>query len=149
MELIDTAMRLGGAVLAGAALGLNRDLHRKPAGLRTHALVSLGSALTVVVVAAVTGGAPDALSRVVQGVLTGIGFVGAGVIMHHDKEHRVEGLTTAASVWVAATIGIACGMAMWSIAALGLLLTLGLLIFGGPVERAVKRMLAPPEDDNV
>ena len=147
-ELIDTAARLGGAALAGAALGLNRDLHRKPAGLRTHALVSLGSALIVVVVTTVTGGAPDALSRVVQGVLTGIGFVGAGVIMHHDSEHRVEGLTTAASIWVAAAIGIACGTAMWWIAALGLLLTMVLLIFGGPVERAVKRALTPPEDDS-
>ena len=145
---MDPVAKLVAAALAGALLGLNRDLHHKPAGLRTHALVSLGSALTIVVVTGLADGTPDALSRVVQGVLTGIGFVGAGVIMHHDAKHRVEGLTTAASIWVAAGIGIACGAAMWLAAALGLILTLAVLTFGGRIERAVERALKRPEDDN-
>ena len=148
IDWMDPVAKLIAAALAGALLGLNRDLHHKPAGLRTHALVSLGSALTIVVVTGLAGGAPDALSRVVQGVLTGIGFVGAGVIMHHDAKHRVEGLTTAASIWVAAGIGIACGAAMWLAAALGLILTLAVLTFGGRIERAVERALKRPEDDN-
>ena len=93
LEWIELAARLGGAVLAGAILGVNRDLHRKPAGLRTHALVCLGSAVVVVIVASMTDAGADAVSRVIQGVVTGVGFIGAGVILHHDTEHRVEGKT--------------------------------------------------------
>lgn len=134
-------------MLAGAVLGVNRDLHRKPAGLRTHALVSLGSALAVVLVLVVPGEIPDALSRVIQGVLTGIGFIGAGVIMHHDTQQRVEGLTTAASIWVAAGMGIACGLGRWDLGALALIFTLMLLVFGGPIERFIKRLLKPRAED--
>jgi len=147
MELTDVATRFALAVLAGAVLGINRELHRKPAGLRTHALVSLGSALAVVLVLSVSGEAPDALSRVVQGILTGIGFIGAGVIMHHDAQHRVEGLTTAASIWVAAGMGMACGLARWDLGALALIFTLLLLIVGGPIERFFKRLLRPRNED--
>src|SRR5690242_14292326 len=95
------AIRLGCAVLAGAVIGLDRELRRKPAGLRTHALVSLGAAITLIATVAASHGAPDAMSRAIQGIITGIGFLGAGVIMQHAAEHRVEGLTTAASIWVA------------------------------------------------
>lgn len=147
MELTDVAIRFALAVLAGAVLGVNRDLHRKPAGLRTHALVSLGSALAVVLVLVVPGEIPDALSRVIQGVLTGIGFIGAGVIMHHDTQQRVEGLTTAASIWVAAGMGIACGLGRWDLGALALIFTLMLLVFGGPIERFIKRLLKPRAED--
>src|SRR5436309_13369161 len=108
LEWIELAARLGSAVLAGAILGVNRDLHRKPAGLRTHALVCLGSAVVVVIVESMPQAGADAVSRVIQGVVTGVGFIGAGVILHHDTEHRVEGLTTAASLWLAALLGGPC-----------------------------------------
>ena len=120
-------------------LGLNRDLHRKPAGVRTHALVSLGSAVVTMLIFETTQHAPDALSRVMQGLLTGVGFLGAGVIIHHDTEHRVEGLTTAASVWITAILGIACGAGQGGMVLMGLLLALAVLLFGGPIEHAFAR----------
>jgi putative Mg2+ transporter-C (MgtC) family protein len=143
LESIELAARLGGAVLAGAILGVNRDLHRKPAGLRTHALVSLGSAVVVVIVASMPDTSADAVARVIQGLVTGVGFIGAGVILHHDAEHRVEGLTTAASIWIAAALGAACGSGHWITVLLALALTLGVLVLGGPIERACERWLRP------
>ena len=114
----DILLRLGAATLAGIAIGLNRDLQNKPIGMRTLALVSLGAA-TVTVAAIqfnVMSEHPDALSRVVQGVIqgimAGISFIGAGVILRDAQARRVEGLTTAATVWVTAALGIACG-ASW------------------------------------
>src|SRR5258708_20421516 len=95
------AVRLAAALVAGAILGVNRDLHRKPAGLRTHALVSIGSATIVLVTLAAANGSGEALSRVIQGLITGIGFLGAGVIIHHDAGQRAEGLTPPASIPVA------------------------------------------------
>jgi len=148
LEWIEFAARLGSAVLAGSILGINRDLHRKPAGLRTHALVCLGSAVVVVIVASIPGAGADDVSRVIQGVVTGVGFMGAGVILHHDAEHRVEGLTTAASIWVAAALGVACGSGHWMTVLLALALTLGVLVFGGPIERRCERWLwrdEPPQ----
>ena len=141
LESIELAARLGSAVLAGAILGINRDLNRKPAGLRTHALVCLGSAVAVVIVASMPGTSADAVARVIQGLVTGVGFIGAGVILHHDIEHRVEGLTTAASIWIAAALGVACGSGYWVTVLLALALTLGVLVFGGPIERAFERWL--------
>ena len=146
-DWIDVAMRLGGAVLAGAILGINRDLRHKPAGLRTHSLVSLGSAVVVVVVASLPGASADAVARVVQGLVTGVGFIGAGVILHHDAENRVVGLTTAASIWVAAALGTACGAGFWTIVVLALVLTLAVLTLGGPIERAWQRLLGTDKDD--
>lgn len=133
------ASRLVAALLAGAILGINRDLHRKPAGLRTLALVSTGSALVVMVTLLMTHGSGDAASRVIQGLVTGVGFLGAGVIMHHEPEHRVEGLTTAASVWVAAGLGAACGAGLGTVALLSLAATMIILVLGGRVERALER----------
>jgi len=95
MDTADIVIRLGLAALAGIALGLNRDLHGKPTGVRTLGLVGLASALVVI---AVGHGNGDA-SRVIQGIVTGIGFLGAGVIVRNEKGKHVHGLTTAACVW--------------------------------------------------
>jgi putative Mg2+ transporter-C (MgtC) family protein len=142
------ALRLAVAVLVGTALGLNRDLRGKPAGVRTHALVSLGSAV-VTVIAANAGtahGDVAAVSRVMQGIITGIGFLGAGVILHPDQG-RVRGLTTAASIWIVAALGIACGLADWWPVGLGTGLTLLVLLAGGPLERAVHRLVGEPAEE--
>ena len=147
LDWIDIAARLGGAVLAGAILGINRDLHHKPAGLRTHSLVSLGSAVVVVVIVSLPGASADAVARVIQGLVTGVGFIGAGVILHHDAENRVVGLTTAASIWVAAALGTACAAGFWLIAVLTLMLTLLVLTLGGPIERVLERRLGADKDD--
>jgi putative Mg2+ transporter-C (MgtC) family protein len=141
LEWLDVVVRLVGAVLAGAILGVNRDLHHKPAGLRTHALVSLGSAMVVVAAASMAEASAETVSRAIQGLVTGVGFIGAGVILHHDAERRVVGLTTAASIWVAAALGVACGGGDWVVALLGLALTLAVLVFGGPIESAWERRL--------
>jgi putative Mg2+ transporter-C (MgtC) family protein len=134
--------RLGLAVLVGSVLGINRNLRRKPAGIRTHALVSLSTALVTLIAFEGTGHDPAATSRVVQGLVTGIGFLGAGVIIHHDAEHRVEGLTTAATVWMTAIFGIACGVGQGGIVLVGLVFALGVLVCGGFVEHAMARLLS-------
>jgi putative Mg2+ transporter-C (MgtC) family protein len=136
MDTLDIALRLGTATLVGVVLGLNRDLHGKVTGVRTLGLVCLGSALAVLSVHAVNG--TDA-SRVIQGILTGVGFLGAGVIVRNNKGRHVHGLTTAACVWVAACIGAACGCAEWQIVALGAALVLVILVFGGPFEKSIDR----------
>src|ERR1700682_2267796 len=121
---VDIVLRLGAAMLIGAMLGLNRELHHKPTGVRTLGLVSLGSALAVLAVA----DAPQAdVSRVIPGVITGPGFLGAGVILHRPTGGKVHGLTTAATIWVTACLGILCGLAAWRTTAVGVLLPAPLL----------------------
>jgi putative Mg2+ transporter-C (MgtC) family protein len=136
-DLAEIILRLGGATLIGAAIGLNRDLRGKPIGVRTLGLVGLASAIAVVAVA--PGGGPgadvSAASRVMQGVLTGIGFLGAGVIVHRDVDKAVHGLTSAACAWTTACFGLVCGLAAWPIVATGVVLVFILLVFGGPFER--------------
>jgi putative Mg2+ transporter-C (MgtC) family protein len=111
-------------------------LHGKPTGVRTLGVLCLGSALAVLSIHAVTGS--DA-SRVIQGVVTGVGFLGAGVIVRSEKRHHVQGLTTAACVWVTACMGAACAIAQWQIVVIGLVLILVILVFGGRFEKVVDR----------
>ncbi|HEX4553116.1 MAG TPA: MgtC/SapB family protein [Xanthobacteraceae bacterium] len=150
MHWIEIALRLAAATLIGGALGLNRDLHGKPTGLRTLGLVGLGSAMVVVAVMN-TGPAGttdfNAASRIVQGILTGIGFLGAGVIVRGVGTARVHGLTTAACTWLTACLGTVCGFAQPPVIVIALVLTLAILIFGGPIERWFHSRL-PPGGDN-
>jgi len=156
----EAAARLTAATIAGATLGVNRNLRGKAAGLRTHALVALGAAL---VTAAAAGADPAGATRVMQGVITGIGFIGAGVILHPRppavpvspdtpggtgakprpprRVRDVRGLTTAATVWVAAGLGLASGLGAWALVLLGTGLTLAILVAGGRVENGVRRQL--------
>ena len=144
---LEIAARLSLSVLVGAVIGLNRDLHHKQAGVRTNALVSLGSALAVL--ASVPPGASDAhatdvLSRVIQGILTGIGFLGAGMILHRHQPAKIAGLTTAAAVWLTAAIGMAAGAGQLKLAWLAFALGMVLLLLGGPIERLLERLLKRP-----
>lgn len=144
IETDDIVLRLGLAALTGVLLGLNRDLRGKPLGMRTLGLVPLGAA--AVTVAAVQFENlmfyPDPLSRVVQGVvqgvLAGISFIGAGVVLRDRQRGTVEGLTTAATVWVAAALGIACGLAAWVTVGV----TIGIGLFLLVVVRQIERMLS-------
>src|SRR3954462_12289213 len=95
-------LRRGAATVAGGLIGLNRDLHGKPIGLRTLALVGLATATVVVLAATFDNKFPEATSRIIQGILTGIGFLGAGVIIHRGNRSRVRGLTSAACTWLTA-----------------------------------------------
>src|SRR6267142_2127910 len=129
----EIALRLGAALILGSALGLNRELHGKPAGLRTHGLVSLGAAVAVIVSLGFPGESkandPHAVSRVLQGILTGIGFLGAGVILRDPNGH-VTGLTTAATIWICAALGVACGLGYWSVLGIAFGLTVFVLVIG-------------------
>src|SRR4030043_437705 len=112
---LEIVLRLLLATALGAGIGYQRERANKPAGLRTHALICLGSALfTVVSIFGFTDGVD--ISRVAAAVVTGIGFIGAGVIFRGMRGDRVMGLTTAASVWVAAAIGLAAGVGMYLVA---------------------------------
>jgi len=142
---IENLLRLAGAAGVGMAIGINRDLRGKPTGMRTLGLVSLGAALvslTAIQVPEIVGH-PDAISRVVQGiiqgVMTGIGFVGAGAVLRDQRALEVHGLTTAATVWVTAALGIACAIAPWHLVVVGAFITLVLLVIVHPLERVFER----------
>jgi putative Mg2+ transporter-C (MgtC) family protein len=143
MDTVDIVLRLSTATLVGIALGLNRDLHGKQTGVRTLGLVGLGSAL--VVLAFGHASSADA-SRVIQGIVTGIGFLGAGVIVRNEQGYHVHGLTTAACVWLTASIGAACGISEWRVILVSLPIVFILLIFGGSLEKAVRRLWPQPPD---
>jgi putative Mg2+ transporter-C (MgtC) family protein len=141
----EIVLRLGAATLAGGLIGLNRDLHGKPIGLRTLGLVGLATATVVVLAATFDTKSPDATSRVIQGILTGIGFLGAGVIIHRENRSRVQGLTSAACTWLAACVGIVCGAGQWKIVAAALGIAFIVLILGGKTERWLHRALGGKE----
>jgi putative Mg2+ transporter-C (MgtC) family protein len=132
---LEIVLRLLMAFACGAVIGLNREFQGKPAGFRTFGLVSIGSAVVVIVMEMEFGTGADAVSRVIQGVLTGIGFLGAGVIFRGKSPDQVEGLTTAAAVWLTAGLGMAAGAGHYLIATIGTVLGLALLVLGGPFER--------------
>lgn len=122
-QTIRIFVRLLFAALLGGLLGYERQRQGKAAGVRTHMLVAMGAALFVLVPQQ-AGMAIADLSRVMQGIITGLGFLGAGAIIKHRSEEDVQGLTTAAGVWMTAAIGIACGLGLEATAALSTLLAL-------------------------
>jgi len=145
MDTIDIALRLTAAMVVGGAIGINRDLHHKPVGLRTLSLVGLASALAVLAVAA--SGEINAVSRIIQGILTGIGFLGAAVIVRTLDGEHIYGLTTAAATWLTACLGVVCGVAEWRVIFIGLPLVFAVLHLGGPIEKAIHRRFRKHGDD--
>lgn len=117
-QAVRVALRLFVAVLAGTWIGYQRERVGKAAGLRTHMLVCAGTALFVIA-GTQSGMGPDALSRIIQGLTTGIGFLGAGTIVKLERTRRVHGLTTAAGIWMTAAIGVVCGLGLLTTAILG------------------------------
>lgn len=152
----ETALRLGAALVVGVIIGLNRELHGKPAGMRTHILVTLGAAIATIVVLKSPDGSfaveQGAIGRVVQGILTGVGFLGAGVILHDPGGH-ISGLTTAATIWVCAVLGLVCGLGYWVVLGIAVLLIVVALLFGRALEhlaeRLFKRHASRPPDHSV
>jgi putative Mg2+ transporter-C (MgtC) family protein len=133
-QLIHVLVRLTAAALLGAVIGIQRERAGKPAGLRTHMLVTLGTAVFVLACAGV-GMSSDGLSRVIQGVVTGIGFIGAGSILKLSEQRDVQGLTTAAGVWMTAAVGVAVGIGSLGVAILSTVFTLAILSFAKRFER--------------
>jgi putative Mg2+ transporter-C (MgtC) family protein len=133
-SLVRVVLRLLIAALLGGLLGLQREQHGKEAGVRTHMLVALGSALFVLVPLQ-AGTSPEDLSRVIQGVIAGVGFLCAGTIIRVTGEDHIRGLTTAAGIWLTAAIGIAVGLGRESTAVLSTFLALGILALEGPIRR--------------
>ena len=132
-ELSAVTLRLVSAALAGAVIGWEREAKDKPAGLRTHMLVSLGAAIFVLV--PILNGdiqkSPDALSRTIQGIATGVGFLGAGEILHISQpqagKYRIRGMRSAAAIWISAALGLAAGCGLWHLSLIAALLSLVIL----------------------
>ena len=124
---VEMTLRFLLAAALGAAIGYQRERAGKAAGVRTHILVSSGAALfTLVSIYGFTGGTAD-ISRVAAGVVAGIGFIGAGVILRGQRGEGVAGLTTAASMWAAAAVGVAAGTGMYLISVIAAAVTVGVL----------------------
>ena len=139
---IELTVRLVVALLLGAVIGWERELQRMPAGFRTHALVSLGSAIfTVISAYAFTGPGSDP-TRVAAQIVSGIGFLGGGAILHYGG--TVRGLTTAASLWAVAGVGMAAGAGLFVVAAVSAVLVIVALEVFQRLERVAKRRLNLP-----
>ena len=147
-DQIGMTLRLCGATIAGMLIGINRDIHNKPIGMRTLGLVGLGSAIVILSGSVYEGlhFGQDAVSRVVQGIMTGLGFLGAGAILRGRDQMQVQGLTTAATVWIAAGLGVTAGLGAWFITIAGTLVTLFLLTYGTRLERRLIRIFGNKPD---
>lgn len=132
-QVVRVLIRLVAATLLGAAVGFQRERAGKPAGLRTHILVSLGTAVFVLACSA-AGMSLEGQSRVIQGVVTGIGFIGAGSILKLSKEHYIQGLTTAAGIWMTSAIGVAAGLGCLGLALVSTLFAVIILTLAVPRE---------------
>ncbi|GAX35720.1 MgtC/SapB transporter [Nodularia sp. NIES-3585] len=128
-DSLNLIFRLCLALVIGAIVGIERQFKHKPAGLRTHMLVSFGAAAFIIIPlqTALIPTNADALSRVIQGVATGVGFLGAGEIMSQSSQEshkiKIHGLTSAASIWVSAALGMAAGCGLWQLGLIGAVLT--------------------------
>jgi putative Mg2+ transporter-C (MgtC) family protein len=136
MPATQLVLRLLLAAGLGAAMGLERELRRKPAGLRTNILIALGSALftTMSIAIGQAGATPD---RMASMIVTGVGFLGAGAIMRHGSS--VQGMTTAATIWVNAAVGVAVGAGEYAMASVATAITLAVLALLGPLEDYFER----------
>jgi putative Mg2+ transporter-C (MgtC) family protein len=149
---LQIALRLAVGLFLGAAVGFERELHSQPAGFRTHSVVSLGAAIfTVVSGYAFTGPGADP-TRIAAQIVSGIGFIGAGTILH--SRGQIRGLTTAASLWAVAGIGMAAGAGLFAVASIGTVLMLITLSILDRVEAYARRRIGlapdnkrPPSDD--
>jgi len=150
-EDIVMAGRLSLAAVLGGLVGLEREMHHQPAGLRTHMIVAIGSCLVMLTSLHMGDMSPTKSdpARLAAQVVAGVGFLGAGVIVRGGTGHRVHGLTTAACVWVTACLGAACAIAEWQIVVLGIALVFVILIFGGPFEKAIEQRWPVPKSTDV
>lgn len=146
MELLEFGLRIGAALLAGLFIGFEREIHNKNAGLKTNALVSLGAAVFVLTSLAFSGDDYVDTTRVIGQVVTGIGFIGAGVILH--KGTVVRGLTTAATVWCSAGAGCLAAIGQYEELAVLTAVIVFINVAFGPVDRYLKKRFHESEEKN-
>ena len=146
---VDDLARMGAAAIVGGLLGLERELSGHFAGLRTHMMVSIGCAVFVIGGLSVGGNQGADVTRVVQGIAAGIGFLGAGTILKIDEQQKIKGLTTASSIWLAAALGTLTGLGQYVPAAAATFCALVVLALLRPIERHLthraKKQLAGPD----
>src|SRR3712207_3242967 len=145
-QIVRMAIRLIAATVLGGIIGIERERIGKAAGLRTHMLTALGSALFVVS-AAEAGMSIGDMSRVIQGLATGIGFIGGGAILKLAEAREIEGLTTSAGIWMTAAVGVAVGLGRLWTAVLSMVLGWIILRVVGAVEYQRERRSAAPDGD--
>lgn len=130
-------LRLFVAVVLGGVLGIERQLHGRWAGIRTHMMVSLGAAIFTIAALMTAPNDSNDVTRVIQGVAAGIGFLGAGTILKLSTEVEVKGLTTASSIWLAAALGTVAGLGQYALAAAAGLMSLLVLAILRPLTKAI------------
>jgi len=135
------------AVVLGAAVGLEREIRGKAAGLRTNVLICLGAAVFTIISKRMGGGGGDSLTRIAAGVVTGVGFLGAGAII--QDRGGIHGLTTAATIWMVASIGMACGARLYSLAVISTLVAIIVLIGLGLLEKPLRRFGKKDKSENI
>jgi putative Mg2+ transporter-C (MgtC) family protein len=138
----DDLARVGAAALLGGLLGLERELKGHWAGLRTHMMVSIGSAIFIIGGLDVAGGEHESVTRVIQGIASGIGFLGAGTILKLGEKQEIKGLTTASSIWLAAALGVTAGLAEYALSVAAVIVSLFVLGALGPMEKYFERRQA-------
>jgi len=136
MGLLNSITPIFAALVLGGLIGLEREVHKKPAGLRTNMMICM--AATVFTLLAKSIYSQDAESRVIQGVITGVGFLGAGALMHTSG--NVHGMTTAATIWLVTSVGIACGMGRYDIAVVVTLLAISVLWGLSPLDKRLNKL---------
>ena len=134
-QLSSILLRLLVATVLGGLLGAEREVHGRWAGFRTHMMVSMGAAMFIMLSMGITSLSSTDLTRVVQGVATGIGFLGAGTILKLSNKLEVRGLTTASSIWLAAAVGTAAGMGQYTLAIAGAAVAFVVLGLLRPIDR--------------
>lgn len=137
-RLLRVLVRLFAAILLGGLIGLQRVSPQKPPGLRAHCLVCLGTTVVLLSCSAAALSL-DGASRVIQGIVTGIGFIGAGSILKLSEEHLIHGLTASVRLWTTAAVGIAIGLGQVGIALITAVLTVLILAVVGALERRTEK----------
>ncbi|MCA9124860.1 MAG: MgtC/SapB family protein [Planctomycetales bacterium] len=138
--------RLLVAVVLGGVLGIERQLHGRWAGIRTHMMVALGAAIFTIAALITAPNNSNEVTRVIQGIAAGIGFLGAGAILKLSNELEVKGLTTASSIWLAAALGTVAGLGEYALAAAAGLISLLVLAVLRPLTKAIGKGNAPNKE---
>jgi putative Mg2+ transporter-C (MgtC) family protein len=139
LSVSEDFMRIAAATVLGGIIGLEREWKGHWAGLRTHILVSIGCAIFIIGGMGIVGRESEAVTRIVQGIASGIGFLGAGTILKLDDKREIKGLTTASSIWLAAALGTAAGAGEYGLATASAIISVCVLGFLPPVEKWLAR----------